>query len=261
MHHAMLDHFASRATPVHRLDAAAKTVALLAVVLATVLMVRGRFLGFVPTALALAAYHAVSRTPVAFAVRRLAVISPLALAVVVLFPFLEPGEALWRWPAEGGGLVVTREGLLRAADLLARFVLCSWAALLLLATTPFQDLLQGLARLHVPRVFVTQLAILYRYLWVVLDEAMRMRRARTLRDGGLGPWRLRLRSRAGIIGVLFLRSWDRAERIYRAMAARGFDGTLHTPRRGRMRPADWVFALAAVAGAAAVLMGDRLLYG
>jgi len=261
VHHIMLDHFANRSTPVHRLGAAAKTVSLVAVILATVLVTRGRFLLLAPVAMGLAAYHAISRTPLRYAVRRLAVVSPLALAVVALFPFLEPGEVVWRWPATGGGLVVTREGLLRAGDLLARFVLCSWASLLLLATTQFQDLLQGLARLHVPRVFVTQLAILYRYLWVVIDEAMRMRMARIARDGGLGPRSLRFRSRAGVVGVLFLRSWDRAERIYRAMAARGFDGTLHTPRPGRLRPVDWVFGAAVTAGAVALVLGDRFLYG
>jgi len=261
VHHIMLDHFANRSTPAHRLDPAAKAVALLAVILATVLVTRDRFLPLVPVATALAAYHAVSRTPIRYTLRRLALVSPLAVAVVVLFPFLEPGEAVWRWPVAGGEVVVTREGLLRAGHLLAKFVLCTWAALLLLATTRFQDLLQGLARLRMPRVFVTQLAILYRYLWVLMDEGMRMRMARAARDGGLGPWRLRLHSRAGVIGVLFLRSWDRAERIYRAMAARGFDGTLHAPRHGRLRPADWVFAGSVLVASVALVLGERFLHG
>jgi len=261
VHHIMLDQFANRSTPVHRLDPAAKAVALLAVVLAAVLVTRDRFLPLVPVAAGLAAYHAASRTPIRYTLRRLAVVSPFAVVLVVLFPFLEPGEAVARWPVAGGTVVVTRQGLVRAGHLLAKFVLCTWAALLLLATTRFQDLLQGLARLRVPRVFVTQLAVLYRYLWVVMDEGMRMRMARTARDGGLGPWRLRFRSRVGVIGVLFLRSWDRAERIYRAMAARGFDGTLHAPRRGRLRPGDWLFAGGVLAASAALVVGDRLLYG
>jgi len=257
----MLDHFASRSTPAHRLDPAAKAVALLAVVLATVLVTRDSFLPLVPVAAGLAAYHALSRTPIRYTFRRLAVVSPLAVALVVLFPFLEPGEVLVRWPAAGGEVVVTREGLVRAGHLLSKFVLCTWAALLVLATTRFQDLLQGLARLRVPRVFVTQLAILYRYLWVLMDEGMHMRMARAARDGGLGPWRLRWHSRAGVVGVLFLRSWDRAERIWRAMAARGFDGTLHAPRQHRLRPVDWVFAGGVLLASAALLVGDRLVYG
>ena len=257
----MLDHFASRSTPAHRLDPASKAVALLTVVLAAVLVTRDRFLPLVLVAAGLAVYHAVSRTPIRYTLRRLAVVSPFAVVLVILFPFLEPGTAVWRWPVAGGEIVVTREGLVRAGHLLAKFALCTWAALLLLATTRFQDLLQGLARLRVPRVFVTQLAVLYRYLWVLMDEGMHMRMARAARDGGLGPWRLRWQSRAGVIGVLFLRSWDRAERIYRAMAARGFDGTLHAPGQHRLRPVDWVFAGGVLLASAAVLVGDRLVYG
>jgi len=256
----MLDHFANRSTPAHRLDPAAKTVAMLVMVLATVLVGRDRFLPLIPVAAALTAYHVVSRTPVWYTVRRLAVVSPLAIAVVVLFPFLEPGRVLGRGSVGGWTVEVTAEGLVRAGHLLTKFLLCSWAALLLLATTRFQDLLQGLARLRVPRVLVTQLAFLYRYLWVVLDEGMHMRMAREVRDGGQGSCRLRFQSRAGVVGVLFLRSWDRAERIYRAMTARGFDGSLHAPRRGRMRAADWVF-VAAAALAAGLVVGDHLAHG
>jgi len=261
VHHIMLDHFANRSTPAHRLDPAAKTVALLAVVLAVVLVGRDRFAPLAPVAVALAAYHAVSRTPLRYTLRRLAVVSPFAVVLVALFPFLEPGEAVARWSVAGAEVAVTREGLLRAGHLLAKFALCTWATLLLLATTRFQDLLQGLARLHVPRVFVTQLAVLYRYLWVLMDEGMHMRMARAARDSGLGPWRLRWRSRTGVVGVLFLRSWDRAERIYRAMAARGFDGTLHAPRPRRLRPVDGLFAAAVLVASAALVLGDRLLYG
>ena len=257
----MLDHFANRSTAAHRLDPAAKTVALLAVVLAVVLVTRDRFRPLAPVAVALAAYHAVSRTPLRYTLRRLAVVSPFAIVLVVLFPFFEPGEALWRWPVGGAEIVVTREGLVRAGHLLAKFLLCSWATLLLLATTQFQDLLQGLARLRVPRVFVTQLAILYRYLWVLMDEGMHVRMARAARDAGLGPWRLRWRSRAGVVGVLFLRSWDRAERIYRAMAARGFDGSLHAPRRGRLRVADGVFAAGVLLACIALAIADRVVHG
>ncbi len=257
----MLDHFANRSTAAHRLDPAAKTVALLAVVLAVVLVTRDRFRPLAPVAVALAVYHAVSRTPLRYTLRRLAVVSPFAVVLVVLFPFFEPGETLWRWPVGGAEIVVTREGLVRAGHLLAKFLLCSWATLLLLATTRFHDLLQGLARLRVPPVFVTQLAVLYRYLWVLMDEGMHMRMARAARDARLGPWRLRWRSRAGVVGILFLRSWDRAERIYRAMAARGFDGTLHAPRRGRARLADWGFAAGVLVASIALVVADRVLYG
>jgi len=260
MHHAMLDHFAAGATPVHRLDPSAKTVAALALVLATVLVGRDHFLPLVPVALALVIYHAIGRTPIVYTLRHIAAISPFALTIVVLFPVLEPGRAVWSIPVGGWTVNVTAEGLARAGHLLAKFVLAAWAMLLLLATTRFQDVLLGLARLRVPRVFVVQLAFLYRYLWLLMDEVMRLRMARAARDGGAGPWRVRFASGVGVVGVLFLRTYDRAERIYWAMASRGFDGTIRAPASAHMHPADWLLAAGAVLLAAAVIALDRLAY-
>ncbi|HUU91653.1 MAG TPA: cobalt ECF transporter T component CbiQ [Phycisphaerae bacterium] len=261
MHHRMLDHFAGGRTPVHRLDPAAKTVALLAAVLATVLLGREHFLPLLPTVIALAAYHALARAPVWYVARRLLVVSPFAAAIVVLFPFLEPGRAVWTLPLGTWTVEVTQEGLLRAAHLGAKFLLCAWATVLLLATTRFQDVLQALGRLRVPRVFVVQLAFLYRYLWLLLDEGMRLRMARAARDGGAGPWRLRFQSSVGVVGVLFLRTYDRAERIYWAMTARGFDGTLHGTTQAHMHATDWIFVIGVCAAAVAVVVWDRVAYG
>jgi cobalt/nickel transport system permease protein len=167
------------------------------------------------------------------------------------------------WTATVGGwqIVVTRQGLLRAADIVSRFFLCVWAALLLLSTTRFQDMVTALGRLHVPRVLVTQMAFMYRYLWVLSDEVMRLRIARAARDCGHGSWSLRMHSQAAVVGVLFLRTLDRSERINRARTARGFDGRMGIAHAERMRAADWLFAIAVVAAAAGIVAWDRVLYG
>jgi len=261
MHHVMLDHFAAGRTPVHRLDPVAKTLAALVLILATVLVRRDHLLPFALVAAALVCYFAIGRIPVVYAAKRVLIVSPFVLAVVVLFPFFEPGHRLWAVHVGPWVLSVSDVGLARAAHLGSKFVLCALTTLGLLATTPFHGVLEGLARLRVPRAFVIQLAFLYRYLWVLLDELMRMRRARAARDGGLGPWSLRFRSHAGVVGVLFLRTYDRAERIYWAMASRGFDGRLPAPPTQRMTSKDAVFLCGVAALAAATLTLDRLAYG
>ena len=70
-----------------------------------------------------------------------------------------------------------------------------------------------------------------------------------------------MHSQAAVVGVLFLRTLDRSERIYRAMTARGFDGRMGVAHAERMRAADWLFAIAAVAAATGIVAWDRILYG
>ena len=99
--------------------------------------------------------------------------------------------------------------------------LCVFAMLLLTWTTPFHDILRELRRLRLPSVILTTLALMYRYLPVLAEESGRMQRARASRTFSSAPG-LAWRNLATIIGQLFIRSADRAERIYLAMCARGW---------------------------------------
>jgi cobalt/nickel transport system permease protein len=99
--------------------------------------------------------------------------------------------------------------------------LCVFALLLLTWTTPFYDILQELRRLHLPAVMLTTLTLMYRYLPVLVEESRRMQRARASRTFSRRR-RLAWQNLSTIIGQLFVRSADRAERIYLAMCARGW---------------------------------------
>ncbi len=120
-----------------------------------------------------------------------------------------------------------------------RFVLTVSAALVLVACTGMYRLAAALERLGVPQVFVMQLLFLYRYLFVVADEGARMRRAVALRAGGRRAMSLRVYG--SLVGRLLMRSMDRAQRVHRAMLARGFDGEVRLGARSRVRAADWAF--------------------
>jgi cobalt/nickel transport system permease protein len=93
----------------------------------------------------------------------------------------------------------------------------------------------------VPRVFVVQLLLLYRYLFVLTDEASRMSRARALRSFGRGSMEMRVF--IPLAGALLIRTMDRAQRIYGAMLARGFDGTIRLRGRLRIGGPDVVFTV------------------
>ncbi len=125
-----------------------------------------------------------------------------------------------------------------------RFVLTVGAALILITTTSFPGICNALDRLKVPRAFVVQLMFLYRFVFVLTEEVLRIVRARSIRS--FGEKRPSLRLFVQIVGVLFLRTVDRAERVYWAMGNRGFEGEIRTLKRLRFGGRDAVFLLVSV---------------
>jgi len=126
-------------------------------------------------------------------------------------------------------LTISAEGFRRFLSILIGSWLSVQVALLLAFTTPFHDLVDGLRELRVPRILIAIISFMYRYLAVLSDEASRMMRARDARSamrtgssGGTFRWRATVTGR--MVGSLFLRAYERSERIYAAMQARGFEG-------------------------------------
>jgi len=191
--------------------------------------------------------------PVWFALRRVLFLCPLiamlCLLGLVYDRVLHPvAFGPWRFWARGGWLT--------AANICIKFVLGLLALTALTCTTPFSSLLAAMRKLGIARLLVQQLAFLYRYIFVLIDQGMRIRRGRDFRGAARAPLALRLQAIGGIIGSLFLRTIERSERIHTAMCARGYRGEAHTLTRLRFRPLDAVF----LAAAAAYLAACRWLY-
>lgn len=202
MHHGLSDPYQPGSSPVHRLAPAVKLAAASGFVFAVVLLPRGTWPAYAAAALALVAAATASRVPLRRLGARLLVVEPFALGVA-------------------GLSLLQRGGVVVFLALLAKSTLCLASIVLLGATTRFSDILQTLARLRVPSLLVTTLALLYRYLYVLVEEMGRMHRARRSRTFVRGRW-FAWRSSATVIGHLFLRTSERAERIYAAMCARGW---------------------------------------
>ena len=203
MRHAFLDRYSRLDSPMHRLPAGAKLLGVFLFLIAAVTC-PGRL---IPRALAagaavLAAATATSRIPWRFVLRRLVFLEPFVVGIALL-PLLQPGG--WRM----------------SLVLIARGTLGLWAMILLANTTPFADLLRALRRMRMPSLLITTLALMYRYLFVLIDEMERMSRARSCRTFTEGRGR-RWRLAASVAGQLFIRTSERAERVYAAMCARGW---------------------------------------
>lgn len=180
---------------------------------------------------------------------------PFALAAVTLI-FTVPGETL----ATVGGLRISDAGLARFVAVVLKSWLAVQVALLLSMSTHFTDLLWAMGALRVPGTLVAIIGFMYRYLFTLQDEAQRLIRARAARSAGKGGgivWRAQVAG--GMIGNLFLRSYERSERVYLAMLARGYDGRLRREspppltRRAVFQGALPVIALAVIELAAVLL--------
>ena len=242
-------------TALHRLDARVKLAAALALSAIIVLTPERAWPAYPLYAALLAALAAAGRLGAGRLWRLAAPALVFALAALTL-AFTTPGNAV----ARGAGLTITDAGLARFAAIALKSWLAAQAALLLALSTPFSEVLWALASLRVPAALVQIIGFMYRYLGTLREEAERLLRARAARSAtapgrraGGGLW-WRAQVAGGMVGSLFLRSYERSERVYAAMLARGYQGR---PPRADAPPLRWqalAQGAAAVAAAGAVLL-------
>lgn len=133
-------------------------------------------------------------------------------------------------------------GLQVLGNILVKAWLSVLSLVLLISTTSITGLLDGLERMRMPRVLIMILSFMYRYIFILVDEVMRMKQARDSRSFGGGRlWQIRTIGR--MTGTLFIRSYERGERVYTAMLARGFDGHSRVLNRLHLKSADVYFGI------------------
>ena len=204
---------------IHRLPAQVKIISALLFVFCVVATPRGAFWAFGAYALLLLGVAFVARVPLMWIARRSLIEVPFVI-LAVLLPFAG-GEP----QVEVLGMSLSEQGLLAAWNLLAKGTLGVVTSILLASTTPLRDLLVGLQQLRLPAVFTQIATLMIRYLAVILDQARRMRIARLSRgDDPRFLWQVGSFARS--IGTLFLRSYERGERVYVSMVSRGYTGSL-----------------------------------
>lgn len=238
--------FVRRHSGVHALPAQVKLVAAIGFVLVVVLTPASAWPAFVGYVALLAVVTWQAQLPSRTVLRRMSVELPFVV-FAVLMPFVASGPRVAFW-----GLDLSRSGLEGGALLLARGTLGVVAAVILAATSEPRDLLVGLGRLRMPTVLVGILGFAIRYLSIAQEDLRRAEVARLARGGRSGR-RAQLRAVAGSAGATFVRTYERGERVHRAMLARGLDGPV--PRLEGVAPTrkEWMSAGVLPLGAAFVL--------
>jgi cobalt/nickel transport system permease protein len=181
--------------------------------------------------------------------RRLVIEIPFLLFAVFL-PFFGGGKHI-----DILGVSLSQEGLAAAWNIVAKATLGAAASIVMAATTQVPDILKAFDRLHFPRVITSITGFMIRYLDVVVGEFNRMRVA--LQSRGYRPhWFGQARALAAATGTLFVRSFERGERVYLAMQSRGYTGVMPRLEQGGAPALQWTGAAAVVAlAAAAAVLG------
>jgi cobalt/nickel transport system permease protein len=239
-------------SPVHRLPPHCKLLALVGFVLATVSTPREVYWAFGAYAVLLVGVAGLARVPAGFLLRRMLVELPF-VGFALLLPFVANGPDV-----QVLGLSVSRDGLLGAWNIMAKGTLGVVAGVLLAATTELRALLLGLQKLRMPPLLVQIMSFMLRYGGVITAEMGRMRIARESR-GFVARDLRQTPAVAKSAGALFIRSYERGERVHLAMLSRGYTGTMPVILDTRATGAQWAAAAALPVAALVVWAGALTL--
>jgi len=186
-------------------------MAALILILLIVLSGPSAYLSFIVYGSILLVILAVSGMPFLFIFKKTLVVIPFVILIAIFVPFIKE-----------------QNGAILFFGIVIRAYLAIFCMTLLISSTKFPNLLKGLEQLKVPKIFIMIMSFMYRYLFLLIDEIQRMQRAKDSRSFGRTGYSRLARLLSNIIGVLFVRSYERAERVYLAMCSRGFSGSIKT---------------------------------
>ncbi|RPH48224.1 MAG: cobalt ECF transporter T component CbiQ [Desulfobacteraceae bacterium] len=231
-----IDILSGKDTPVHRIDPRAKLLTTIIFIITVISFNKYEISALIPFFIYPAVMIGLGELPFYYLFRKLLIVTPFAIMIGIFNPLIDREILmhLGTLPISGGWISFT--------SIMLRFTLTAGSVLVLIACTGFNSVCMALEKMGTPRIFAVQLLFLYRYIFVLIDEASRMTNARSLRSfDGKGK---EIKVFSYLIGHLLLRTVDRAQRIYLAMLCRGFDGEIRVNRRLEAGNREVIFTIA-----------------
>lgn len=254
MHVHFLDPYHSGSSPIHRLDARVKLVLAVAFILTASLTPFGAWAAYILLLALVLSVEMLSELGVRYVLKRALLALPFVLAALPLI-FTVQGTPLATFTLGAWTFTISVEGVERVLSIAFKSWVSMQMAIVLAATTSFPQLLAAMRALHIPKLLVAIFGLMWRYMFVMVDEALRLLRARAARSGASGDaqyktggtlaWRARVTG--GMAGNLLVRSFERGDRIYAAMSARGYDGEVRTLPLPALQTMHWLFIGAGLA--------------
>jgi cobalt/nickel transport system permease protein len=270
MHVHFLDPYRHSHSPVHQLDGRVKFVLAVAFILTCSLTPISAWAVYILLFALILSIEILSTLGVGYVLKRASLALPFVLAALPVV-FTTKGAELFSLPIGTWTLIASVEGLERFISIALKSWLSVQAAIVMSTATPFPELLQAMRAVGIPRLLVAMFGLTWRYLFVLVDEALRLIRARAARsgvssstnpstslrekgEGGGIIWRAQVAG--GMAGSLFLRGFERSDRIYTAMLSRGYDGEVRVMPLPALSKASKLVLIAGL-----ILLGILLLFG
>lgn len=246
MHIHFLDPYKPRPSLVHEFDPRIKFVLTVAFILTTALTPPAAWPVYILLLAVVLAVAMLSELGLPYVLKRSLIAIPFVLAALPII-FTMEGPTLLSFDLGPWTISLSQTGLERFISIALKSWISVQAAIILAASTPFPELLQAMRAVKIPRLLVAIFGLMWRYLFVLADEALRLLRARSARSGkgdlthsksgGSVVWRARVAG--GMAGSLLLRGIERSDRIYNAMLARGYDGEVRAIPLPAIRTNHW----------------------
>ncbi|MCE5193916.1 MAG: cobalt ECF transporter T component CbiQ [Nitrospiraceae bacterium] len=233
-----LDALSYQDTFVHRLDPRAKIITIIFFIFTVISFPKYEISGLIPLIFFPVTFFMFGDIPVLFIMKKVLIVSPFVILVGIFNPILDKREMYQIF-----GISLSA-GWVSFFSIILKFFLAITSALLLIATTSFPRVCYGLRKLGVPQIFISQMLFLYRYMFVLADETMKIIRGREMRT--FEKNKINIKAFAQMISIIFIRTLERAERIYKAMLARGFNGEINIERKYKFNSYDMLFIVFSV---------------
>jgi cobalt/nickel transport system permease protein len=267
MHIHFLDPYRPRRSPIHELDPRVKFVLTVAFILTVSLSPPGAWPAYILLLAIILSVEILSDLGVGYVLKRANLALPFVLAAIPLL-FTTEGDPLSTFKLGPWMLTFTESGLVQFISIALKSWISVQAAIVLAASTPFPELLMAMRAVKVPRLLVAIFGLMWRYLFVLADEALRLMRARAARSGhadlpatkpgGSITWRARVTGQ--MAGSLFIRALERSDRIYMAMVSRGYDGEVRTLHLPVIKPTHWLILITSLSVLGMLLAFTYLLW-
>lgn len=238
MHHAHIDKFAYQNSAIHRLDARIKFIAAIVYSLVVISLPKTSLSLVLCSMVGPFAVLVIAEIPLKFILKQMIIVSPFIIMLATTSIFYDRSAVVESF---GPFKITTTAGTLRCISIILKFTVTITTLMSLICTTKFNLLLAGVNKLGMPRLLTIELGLLYRYIFVLIDKAQHIIRARAIRKLRNLGFKRELKVSGAMAGSLFLSSLETSSRVNMAMDARGFDGQFRCISQLKIGRADYIF--------------------